>query len=369
MLVALNEKAELVIANTELSKTNIYLCPACKKRVSLKIGEIIRPYFAHYQSEACHLFSEGETEEHVEGKIQLANYLKSKMCNVQLEAYLPHLQQRPDILFEKDEQKFAIEFQCSPLPIEKIVSRTQGYLNAGYKVIWILGSHFTYKNKLTAFHKACLYTSREHKEPLLVHYDVKNHRLEIRCDFKLNHRGEIYEQLYRGKLSIENKINWIHKPKKIRNSKDIFYKEQDQFMKTIRYPSPKLQSFLQLLYQNHENVISMPKELYIKMPNEWVFQTHPMSWKYLFILWLESFPKKKILTRKMLCSWLYQKIEMEEIIFYKSPQLTIEYQLQPFIEFIQELKNNNILKEVGHFKWSYQQPLTRYKNLEEKING
>ncbi len=134
----------MIRADGNLCKKDLFYCPTCKDRVYLKLGQIIRPHFAHYIEEACAAFSEGETSEHLEGKLQLANYLKIREENVQLEAYLSDLQQRPDILFEKDNRKIAVEFQSSSIPIESIVERTQGYLKANYEVIWILGSNFSY---------------------------------------------------------------------------------------------------------------------------------------------------------------------------------------------------------------------------------
>lgn len=55
-----------------------------------------------------------------------------------LEAYLPRLRQRPDILLAN----LAIEIQCSRLSHQRFIERTQNYLNNSYQVWWILGNSF-----------------------------------------------------------------------------------------------------------------------------------------------------------------------------------------------------------------------------------
>lgn len=369
LLIALNRKKEMTTATRNLCKTDNFYCPSCKGRVYLKIGRINRPHFAHYQNQDCHAFSEGETAEHLEGKLQLATYLKMREAKVQIEAYLPELQQRPDILFEKEGRKIAVEFQCSALSIEKIVERTEGYLDANYEVIWILGNYFRYTNKLTAFQKACLYTTFERKQPMLIHYDASTDYLSVRYDFQTLSNGQMNCQLKQMNLNEKKSI-------KLSNSKRFKVREKnlreikgrhERFVREIRYPRPKVQAFLEFLYINKENIVSMPKEIYHELPNEWMIQTYPMHWKSLFFLWLESFPVKKILTMRMLKLWIDQQVAGNLIHYYESPQLTGKMRHQPFIEWIEFLEKRSILKKVGHLKWSYQQPLKRYKTLEEKF--
>lgn len=359
----------MVTARKNLCKNEVFYCPSCRGRVCLKVGQIKRPHFAHHRNRICQAFSEGETVEHLEGKLQLATYLKISEKNVQLEAYLPGLQQRPDILFERDNRKIAIEFQCSSISIEKIVERTQGYLNANYEVIWILGNYFNYANGLTAFHKACLNSDFDRESPMLIHYDANIDRLSVRYNFQLLGNGEMNCEFKQMDLYKRSSLKLI-KPKKFKNCQKVFQETQikhEQLLKEIRYPSPQMQEFLELIYQNKENIVSMPKELYQHLPSEWLIQTHHMNWKYQFILWLESFPKKKILTVKMLQLWVKEQIETGFVIYYRSPQLKEKLHLQPLLEWIGLLEKRGILKKIGYLKWSYQQPLTRYKSLEEKF--
>ena len=68
------------------------------------------------------MFSEGETEEHLSAKELLYEWLTDE--TIEIEAYLPDLQQRPDLLVGKT----AIEVQCSALSWSRFVQRTEKYL-------------------------------------------------------------------------------------------------------------------------------------------------------------------------------------------------------------------------------------------------
>ena len=105
-------------------------------------------HFAHHAGADCHLFSEGETKAHLAGKTRIFNWCRQNHLAVKLEAYLPRLKQRPDILVYWHHHWTAIEFQCSPISFEKLVERTQGYRTHGYKVWWILGPTYL-AHKLT----------------------------------------------------------------------------------------------------------------------------------------------------------------------------------------------------------------------------
>lgn len=369
LLIALNRKKEMVPATASLCKNEAFYCPSCKGKVRLKVGQIKRPHFAHNCNQDCHAFSEGETEEHLQGKLQLATFLKIREKNVQLEAYLPELQQRPDILFEKDHRKTVIEFQCSSISIKRVLERTQGYLNANYDVIWILGNDFNYTNTLTAFHKACLYSSFDNERLMLIHYDVFIDCITVRYDFQTLRSGQMSCQVKQLYLN-ENQVLKLAEQKKVNLGKIIstdIVKKHERLMTELRYPSPKMKNFLALIYQNQESIVSIPIEIYQCLPSEWMIQTHPMNWKYQFVLWLERFPKYKILTKKMLQLWVNEQIEAKSVVYFHNPWLQEKMCLHPFLEWIEVLERRGTLKKIGHLKWSYQQPLKRYKTLEEKF--
>lgn len=123
----------------EWRKTTAYFCLQCERPVRLKVGEIVIPHFAHEKEAACSAtFSEGESQAHLEGKRQLYDFFRGQVDDVVLEPYFKLLSQRPDLLVTTGSFHIPIEFQCSTIPIEKMKSRTKGYLSAGMQPIWIM---------------------------------------------------------------------------------------------------------------------------------------------------------------------------------------------------------------------------------------
>ncbi|GEQ49430.1 competence protein [Tetragenococcus koreensis] len=152
MLIANSSSGARIDARTFKQEKNYagpLFCPSCHEPVFYKHGKVNISHFAHFSQAACASFSEGETYEHLSCKDFIASWLQGG----QLEAYLPKLQQRPDILYKN----MAIEVQCSMLPIERYVERTQNYLAHGYFPWWLFGKKLSPKNKFTNLQKAGTY--------------------------------------------------------------------------------------------------------------------------------------------------------------------------------------------------------------------
>ncbi|MFY3791493.1 competence protein CoiA [Ureibacillus sp. MALMAid1270] len=147
MLVALSEQNERFVLQPDIPKTTLkqlrkdvsFFCPQCKSDVQLKIGTIKIPHFAHLPNHHCDsLFAEGESAQHLLGKAHLFHLFQRLGYEVELESFLSELNQRPDLLVKNDIDKCnAIEFQCSPIPNDLYLKRTNGYLTNNITPIWI----------------------------------------------------------------------------------------------------------------------------------------------------------------------------------------------------------------------------------------
>ncbi len=162
MLVAINDQGQSLVLTKSLTEatlkqlreTNFY-CPQCKEKLILKAGAIKIPHFAHTAYSNCDSsFAEGESYPHLLGKQQLFEHFHEKKYDVQLEKYLHDVQQRPD-LFIRTKRLYALEFQCSRIPIELIEKRTNGY-----KRSW-------YYPRLATKNTYCSYTFRENFEIII----------------------------------------------------------------------------------------------------------------------------------------------------------------------------------------------------------
>ena len=132
------EKEEL----KKWSSKRILKCPICGKDYEYCHGKVKMPYFRHKDKEECnYLYSESETQEHLQGKTDLYNWLlkQPNVTKVELEAYIPETKQRPDIMFEWNGQICVIEYQCTPIASE-YYERHELYEACGIKDIWVCGA-------------------------------------------------------------------------------------------------------------------------------------------------------------------------------------------------------------------------------------
>lgn len=149
MLFGFDENKQLVKAATTQKEQAIF-CPDCGERLICKVGTIKIPHFSHYKNSQCCSFSEGESAEHLAFKEGFYKWGKAFAEDWEMEAILPEISQRPDLL----SQKLVIEVQCSPLKISRFIERITGYHKHQYEDWWLLGPKLAPKKKLTQLQKA-----------------------------------------------------------------------------------------------------------------------------------------------------------------------------------------------------------------------
>ncbi|MFD1388174.1 competence protein CoiA [Oceanobacillus oncorhynchi subsp. oncorhynchi] len=154
---------------------NTFYCPVCKERVIIRSGERVVPHFSHLPQTAC-LFSGGEGAYHARGKLQLFQWLTRFNMQAELEVYFPEISQRADIFICIGQKKIAVEFQCSRIPQEEILSRIQGYKSIGIESIWILGAKYlkqkgAFTFQTNHFLDTFIHSSPQKNYPQLFFYD------------------------------------------------------------------------------------------------------------------------------------------------------------------------------------------------------
>lgn len=188
MLVAIDKKGSLInLAVDGIPKEKEFTCPACHQPVYLKNGQIMRPHFAHKSLQDCHFYVENESQEHLSLKAKLYQALTAHY-EVQVEEFLPQLNQVADLLVEK---YLALEVQCSRLPEKRLRDRTQAYRQAGYVVRWLLGEKLWLRDRLTSLHKQFLYYS-ENMGFHLWEVDEKKSLIRLKYMIYEDLRGQVY---------------------------------------------------------------------------------------------------------------------------------------------------------------------------------
>ncbi|WP_409294731.1 competence protein CoiA [Peribacillus sp. SCS-26] len=124
----------------ESMKKEEWYCPCCSQRVILKSGTKRISHFAHMKAESCSVNLEPESDYHLHGKLLLFEWLEKQGMRPELERHLKEINQRPDLYFEWGGNRFAIEYQCSPIPFSLFRQRSLSYRRAGIAPVWIIGS-------------------------------------------------------------------------------------------------------------------------------------------------------------------------------------------------------------------------------------
>ena len=382
MLIALNKKKELVHANSiieGLQTKSSYCCPNCKDAVFLKKGTLKVAHFSHFNQSNCRFFSEGETKEHLQGKQLLYEWFMKQGYICQLEAYLPDLNQRPDILVWITPIKaLAIEFQCSSLSIKKMEERTVGYKKYGYDVLWIVGSQFKLKDRITASQRLFVYNNSEITFSLFF-LDVKKKIVILYSDIQYqNITQKISYDSYIIKLNEFNSIDsTILKKKimtKIKNKRrDILIKpkellESHRFLNQGRiYRTPEIVSFQKYIYLKGDSLISLPKEIYFNIPGQIMIKTLPHFWKYILLEWFAEKELDTVVTLKELDCQINELISNKAINFYPMPLLSSKEQKKPLYAYVKLLIQLAILEEKEVNQWILKKKPYYYKNEQEKM--
>ncbi|HEM6284928.1 TPA: competence protein CoiA [Streptococcus suis] len=187
MLVALDEDRQIFNLLENPAPQGRYSCPGCGGLVRYKSGKVLRSHFAHVTLRDCTYFSENESAQHLSLKSCLYSWL-IKAEQVELEKCLPSIGQVAD-LFVND--RFALEVQCSSLPISRLQARTKAYYVAGYQVVWLLGKDLWLKGRLTNLHKQFLYFSMNMGFHL---WELDDEKKELRLRYLIHEdlRGKVH---------------------------------------------------------------------------------------------------------------------------------------------------------------------------------
>ena len=144
IIVAKTKQQELFYLTGEYDRKELrvirsreqFFCPTCHALLLMKIGEINIPHFAHKTLSGCDKFSEPESPLHLQGKLLLYHFFRQLNFKVELEKYFSETRQRVDLLVDGH---YAIEFQCSAIPVLQLNERSHGYQQLNMQPIWLKG--------------------------------------------------------------------------------------------------------------------------------------------------------------------------------------------------------------------------------------
>lgn len=364
MLLAKNKEGEITSLITlskdelELHRKTSFYCPCCQGRVYVKAGRIKIPHFAHASYETCDFATEGESQEHLQGKKQLYEWLIEQGLDVEIEKYFPQFKQRADLYFESRGKKYAIEFQCSIITLEDIKRRTQMYFHHHITPIWILNSRLLkskYQNEyaLTPFQwyvssgsklapRLLSYSPSQRQFTILKQLTPFSSRLTISFPQIFQQKHLSFSQLFQESVIYPLAHHqWMARKQLWR-------------MNTATY-STFYQAFHEAMYSAKLYPATFPNEIGIPVPYMHMYETNSIQWQF----WLYD----KVIKQKMpgdiiqFQEWkstLIQCIKERKIVLRLLPFFNSNNPFLPLEQYIVMLEKLGVITRVtdGTYKLS-----------------
>lgn len=310
-------------------------CPGCGAPVFLKKGSKTMAHFCHYAQSDCQQFSEGETERHLGGKQKLYDWLKAQNLQVEMEAWLPELKQRPDLLVTIGERKIALEYQCSPIPFTRLKERTNGYTQNGYEVYWICGTDYipqtTYTERISSFRQP---------NGTLICFNSESNTMLMYYDLHFNTWNKLAWKSYTinlPKLTFATFEILFNKPQPKHKYKSAPMNDRNQLAILQRKDSIH-RDFLLKIYLAGRTMQNLPPFLF-NMPTKTLnYRLPSYIWKYNFLEQLETSLSlddlQKFATSLRCYDALYPNSEID-----------------PLMDFILELEQLSVLRRIDEKNW------------------
>lgn len=313
------------------------VCPGCEDPVFLKRGPKILPHFAHYAGADCRQFSEGETTRHLLGKQRLYAWLTNQDISVEMEAWLPELQQRPDLLVTYDNRRIALEYQCSPIPFYRLKERTEGYTQNGYEVYWICGIDYvpaTYTEKIAAFRQ---------RNDTVICFDSEQNTMHMYYNLHFNTRNHLQKKHFSVPLTaldFQSFETFFTKPQPKRSHKKATMTYQHQLL-LLKRKDPLHRDFLLRLYLAGHTIDSLPACIFTTPYKTLDFCQPSYMWRYnLLTEFGETFTHQDLIE-------FSHTLPKYDTLFPHPP-------LDSLLDYIDELERMKLIRRLDEKSWRFQ---------------
>ncbi|MFJ5760121.1 competence protein CoiA [Neobacillus sp. NPDC093182] len=355
-----------------IRKNEEFFCPACGERVSLKLGTQRINHFAHRSGTVCRDFYEGETLYHMEGKLQLYQWLEKQGIPAVLEYYDSVIKQRPDIVFLYGGNKYALEYQCSPISEEIFFKRTAAYYQQNYIPLWIMGS-----KRLKAKRSNVISLSNF---DYFFFRKTKDNHLILPSYCPDEKQFKILSSVY--PYSIKNAIaNITHHSIQKTGIEEILAPKINHYLSFAKWsmelekftmnwslhPSPDLNRFLREIYHHNLNLYLLPPEIGLPVGHSLFIQTPSIIWQtYLYLDVLQDKTPKDLIDLREVERHYNKRLMKNEIINRNIPQLPSEKPFHSVKEYFFQLERLGILMKKSETVFQLQTKIFIPKSNREK---
>ncbi|CUB09810.1 Competence protein CoiA-like family protein [Bacillus cereus] len=348
-----------------MRKRESFFCIACGKEVLMRLGKQKKWHFAHKKVDSCLAFYEAESTYHMHGKELLYRWFKRQNFHVEIEHYLPEIQQRPDIFIERAGREIAIEYQCANLSIEQLYKRTYSYWRAGIQVIWIIGGNQLKKQSAywMKFSSLMAFSLQSYPQPLLIFFCSKQKSF-MKCAFitSFSTNSSFSHTIYLPTETTTFEILFSSVPFR----KEILggeWKKRKSYFRQNALPiwNYNDKSLLRLLYHCKCTPANFPSEIGVPLPSSFAFQTNPFIWQaFLYMRCIGELAVGDCISLEYVCSYV-KKYTKRRMLPYFSQHIW-KVAVTEYMTFLCYI---GVLQKVGTYKYRKKRRITMLKTEEE----
>lgn len=340
-----------------------FQCPECKEKVLMKIGSRRMEHFSHQKGSLCVESYERESEYHLAGKLQLFQWLENQKLCPELEPFYSSIRQRPDIGVIYDNRNFALEFQCSTIPLELMLKRTKQYQLRKMTPIWIMGGK-NIKRKgekkvsLSNFDYLFLTKSPSGQWLLPAYCSTLKKIILLRNITPLSSRNAFTQFSMIPLQQIE--FEHLLEPFPISNAfNSTDWKKEIRAQKTNMHLQGYHQNeFLREMYYSSLNCALLPSFIGLPVPNAPVIETAPLIWQaYVFKDHLHQKKSGEILTFSAVYRSFMRRVQMSQIKLRTLPLVPHISSTLPLSEYLHLLVRIEVLELINSNKFRIKRQL------------
>ncbi|WP_216828276.1 competence protein CoiA [Alkalihalobacterium elongatum] len=341
-----------------LRKEKRFVCPVCKKPVRLKLGTIRRWHFAHIEEARCSVELEAESDYHLHGKEQLYHWLMDQKIHTLLEPYLSSINQRPDLFTFYEGRYYAIEYQCSSIPLPVFEKRTKGYLQEDIHPLWIFGGNRMTRKSSTFFSLSPIEWAALQPHPkmknILHYFCSDNNQFFSLINIKSLSSQSALSQMITTRA---NDITFqdLLKPQFLQENswKDLWLTVKKKWRyNVVLYPSWSQKYFNSYCLQRNFSPYLYPIEAgWPTKHHEWI-ETPPYIWQTFILIYLSTYPLEARFTFQNVYHFLKELIEKRVCSTRTLPYYDGHYSYA-VMSYLQLLINRGVIKRTsskGYFR-------------------
>ena len=190
---------DLVISWKELAHDKKLLCPECGAKVRLAAGQIVEPYFAHYDKKECSYGNTIESEESRKAKRLLYLLLKESFPNHEIHARYKLLNGLYSTLYviQPNGRDIAFEYRRQTLSVEQYKIRESYYKEQNIISIFVLANELDKDEKQLSWYQDLIHKSMNYALFLNVFKETLLFKKSFEYAINGSRRIEIFSKEYK----------------------------------------------------------------------------------------------------------------------------------------------------------------------------